>query len=158
MKNHTKTNMARAFAGAAVIASVLLAGCEFPGSSTPAPSIEQVKAWRMKNGTQMAHKITSYEVSDLSCAKAPKEEIERIKAGYKALGSNADEAISSYATCSYTINAEFEGVTVGFVTGKSYKVTGFRMTDEMWLLGALKGKDPEWQGKQGAPDALRAPR
>ena len=116
-----------------------LPGAVDPGSS-PSPTVEQVKAWREKVGKQPAHTVTSLTITNLSCTKAPKEAIERTKAGYKVFGANADDVIASYAQCSYTIDVEFKGAKGPWINGQDYKVAGFRMTDELWLLGAHKGK------------------
>jgi hypothetical protein len=155
MKDLNKTNTPRTFAGVALIASALLVGCELPGSS-PSPTVEQVKAWREKVGKQPAHTVTSLAITNLSCTKAPEEEIERTKAGYKVFGANADDVIASYAQCSYTIDVEFKGAKGPWIKGQDYKVAGFRMTDELWLLGAHKGKEPEWQGKMGWPEGIKS--
>lgn len=134
-------NIQLSLAAFAISATAILAGC---GGKTP--SLEEVKAWRLKTTPTYAYKIDRYEVSDLKCGSAPSKEVEKIKKAYSFFGGDADKTIQAYASCSYTVNAKATGVSNRLgIRGRDYEIKGHQVKDEIWLLGATNGKT-EWQG------------
>lgn len=139
---------------ACLSAAALMTACgeaNFGGSSSSsAPTIEDVKAWRLANVDTKTYNVVSYEVSDLSCSAVSKEELEAIKKGYAAFGMSSDDLIKAIVQCSYTVNASMAGRDKEYRKTPDLDITNHKVKNEKFGL-LVKGGTPQWMGTPRLP-------
>lgn len=119
-------------------------------SSSAAPSIEDVKAWRLANVDTKTYNVKSYEVSDLTCSDVSKEELETVKKSYSAFGMSSDDLMKALVQCSYTVNAAFEGRDKEFSKTQDWGITNHKVKNEKF--GLLRKRDTtQWMGTPRLP-------
>lgn len=134
----------------AVLGVAALLGACGQTSNTAAPTVEDVKAWRLAHDNTKIHKATTYDVTDLSCNEASKEALEEARRAYALLGAKGDDAVKALYLCSYTVNASFEALDKGTHQSRDYAITNHRVANEKFGL-VRDGNAYKWLGNPRLP-------
>jgi len=133
-----------------VIGTAALLGACGQAGKTAAPTVEDVKAWRLAHDTTKIHKATTYDVTDLMCNEASKEALDEARRAYAALGAKGDDAVKVLYLCSYTVNASFEALDKETHQSRDYAITNHRVTNEKFGL-VRDGDGHKWLGSPRLP-------
>lgn len=130
--------------------AILLAACGQTGKSS-APTVNEVKAWRLAQENSAFHVAKSYELSDLSCVPGSQDEVDEANRAYAAMGMG-DDAITAYFLCSYVINASFTATDKHKDVAKDYELKNYRVANEKFVF--IRDREGyKWMGSVGRPKA-----
>jgi hypothetical protein len=137
-----------------VIFAVLSAGLLSACGAGEKPTVEEVKAWRLKTLDKRYHTTLNYDITNLVCTDAPDKAIANVKAAYAAMGGTSSSVIKAYASCSYTIDGTFKSRAKkgDLIVAPDYEVKHYNVKDEIFVLGVTE-KKREWQGNLHARKA-----